>query len=111
MSSQLGPPALSLMGAAAETWDRETWRERVRGSFGAVSASGPRVEEILATTTDLPMDITRPEQLERPLALCEGAPVIYFALPPKVTAKACEALGGRFRCRRGRRWCWRSRSR
>ena len=37
--------------------------------------------------------MTRPEDLQRLLDACDGAPAIYFALPPAVTAKACAALG------------------
>jgi glucose-6-phosphate 1-dehydrogenase len=36
--------------------------------------------------------VTRAEDLRRLLDACDGAPAIYFALPPVVTAKACAAL-------------------
>ena len=92
MDSSEGPERLTLIGAGAEQWDEGQWRAHVGASFGAVNASGPRVQDILAGTRYLPADVTRPEDLRQLLALCEGAPAIYFALPPAVTAKACAAL-------------------
>jgi glucose-6-phosphate 1-dehydrogenase len=38
-------------------------------------------------------DVTDPGDLSRVLAACEGAPALYFALPPAITARACAALG------------------
>jgi glucose-6-phosphate 1-dehydrogenase len=92
MSSDSGPDTLHVVGAGIEQWDDATWRDRVRESFAMVSAKGPRVDEMLATTTYLQADVTKPDDLTRLLAACEPAPAIYFALPPAVTALACTAL-------------------
>lgn len=84
--------ALTLVGAGAEVFDEASWRARVAASFATVQATGTRVDEIVAGSTYLTADVTRPEDLQRLLDICDGAPAIYFALPPAVTARACAAL-------------------
>ena len=93
LSSTESPTGLTLIGAGTETWDDATWRQRVSTAFASVHAAGPRVDQIVAGTTYLTADVTRPDDLRRLLDACQGAPAIYFALPPAVTAKACAALG------------------
>ncbi len=93
LSSPQGPASLTLVGAGAEQWGQATWRERVAASFATVSATGTRIEEIVSGSTYLSADVTHPEDLQRLLDACPGAPAIYFALPPAVTARACAALG------------------
>jgi glucose-6-phosphate 1-dehydrogenase len=93
LSSSQAPAALTLVGAGAEVFDEATWRSRVAAAFATVHATGPRVNEMVAGATYLTVDVTRPEDLQRLLEACDGAPAIYFALPPAVTAKACAALG------------------
>jgi glucose-6-phosphate 1-dehydrogenase len=83
---------LKLVGAGSEDWDDEKWRSTVRASFDASSSSGPAVDAILAATEYHQCDVTDAGQLRSLLDACEGAPAIYFALPPAVTAKACDAL-------------------
>ena len=61
------------------------WRARVAAAFATVRATGPRVDEIVAGSTYLTADVTRPEDLRRLLDACVGTPAIYFALPPAVT--------------------------
>lgn len=82
-----------LVGSGAEEWTDAHWRSVVRASFRTVKASGPAVDELLEHTTYLSADVTKPDDLQRILDACEGAPALYFALPPAVTATACEALG------------------
>jgi len=93
MSSSQAPETLTLVGAGAEEFDEVTWQARVAAAFATVHASGRRVGEMVAGATYLTADVTRPEDLQRLLDACDGAPAIYFALPPAVTAKACAALG------------------
>src|SRR4051794_4350163 len=92
MDSSEGPERLTLIGAGAERWDDQRWREHVIAAFATVNASGPRVRDVLADTRYLPADVTRSQDLQQLLGMCDGAPAIYFALPPAVTAKACAAL-------------------
>ena len=49
-------------------------------------------ERYLRGTRYLVADVTKEEELTRLLAECDGTPVLYFALPPAVTAKVCAAL-------------------
>ncbi len=93
MSSSEGPERLTVVGAGTENFDQDTWRERVRGSFGTVDASGDRVDALLTETRYICADVTKAADLRTLLRACEGAPAIYFALPPAVTEKACVALG------------------
>ncbi len=92
MTSSEGPESVQVVGAGTERWDDEAWRERVRQSFGTVNASGSRVDQILASTTYFAADVTKADELRSLLESCDGAPAIYFALPPAVTALACKAL-------------------
>jgi len=81
-----------LLGAGLAPLTPDGWRERVAASFAAGGAEGPLVDEVLAATRYLQCDVTRPEELGRLLAACDGPPALYFALPPAVTVAACEAL-------------------
>ena len=92
LNSVEGPPMLTVVGAGTEVWDEATWRERVSNAFASVNATGPQIENTVATTRYLTADVTNPGDLHRLLDACQGAPAIYFALPPAVTAKACAAL-------------------
>jgi glucose-6-phosphate 1-dehydrogenase len=83
---------LLLVGSGRDEWDDEHWRQRVRDSFA--KASGPQVTATVDSARYVPADVTRAEDLERLLAVCRGPVVIFFALPPAVTAKACRALAG-----------------
>jgi glucose-6-phosphate 1-dehydrogenase len=84
-------PGLTLIGSGSDDWDDERWRERVRTSFAAAGTSDA-VKRVAHETRYLRADVTHEEDLRRLLAACRGQVVIYFALPPAVTAKACQAL-------------------
>src|SRR5690349_16875735 len=83
---------LFLVGSGRDDWTDEHWRQRVTEAFS--SASGPQVTATVQSTRYLQADVTRQEDLERLLAACRGQVIIFFALPPAVTAKACQALTG-----------------
>ena len=93
MNSPYGPPVLTLIGAGTEDWDQPTWQARVTTAFASAHATEPRTSEIVAASRYVRADVTEPGDLQRLLDACHGAPAIYFALPPAVTAKACAALG------------------
>ena len=82
---------LLLLGAGMEDWDDERWRETAKQSF-AEEASGKRVDEVVANAIYLQADVTDPADLKKLFEACSGQVTIYFALPPPVTVKACEAL-------------------
>ncbi|SDV04184.1 glucose-6-phosphate 1-dehydrogenase [Microlunatus sagamiharensis] len=83
---------LVLVGAGAEDWDEQTWRDRLEGSLTSGGVSRETVDALLATTSYHRADVTRAEDLAALVAAGEPAPALYFALPPAVTARACEAL-------------------
>jgi glucose-6-phosphate 1-dehydrogenase len=82
---------LSLLGAGLTDVDDRAWRRRVDESF-AQGGSGRRVSEVARTSRYHACDVTSVEDLRRLLEECDGVPAIYFALPPAVTARACQAL-------------------
>ncbi|MEV1142236.1 glucose-6-phosphate dehydrogenase [Micromonospora sp. NPDC049799] len=85
-------PGLRLIGSGTDDWDDERWRRRVADSFALVGADGPRETEVVRAARYLPADVTGEEDLRRLLAACHGQVVIFFALPPAITARAAAAL-------------------
>lgn len=81
---------VNLLGAGAEELSHEEWRRRVRAAFDTAGARGQAHR--LHHTKYTRADVTDPNQLRSLLEGLEGRVVIYFALPPAVTRKACEAL-------------------
>jgi glucose-6-phosphate 1-dehydrogenase len=84
-------PSLSLVGAGMEDLDDQWWRGRVRDSFASVGAT---VDSVTDSARYLRADVTQEKDLRQLLDACDGEVVIFFALPPAVTAKACAALIG-----------------
>ena len=102
-------PDLRLVGSGTEDWDDERWRERLRQAFEIDARSGSLEDERVAPVEgELPGeatlqrlekesvyvqgDVTRSDEVRRLLEVCEPPVAIYFALPPAVTMRACEAL-------------------
>ena len=83
---------LHLVGAGQEDWTQEHWHEVVSTSFATETASGDGIEALVSGTRYQQVDVTDAEALAALLASCEGPVAIYFALPPAVAAKACDAL-------------------
>ncbi|MEO5834427.1 MAG: glucose-6-phosphate dehydrogenase [Nakamurella sp.] len=92
LSSSVGPDSLTVVGAGSEDWTDAVWRDHVRAAFAAVHAGGPRADAILAETRYFRADVTDAADLQHLLSMCNGAPAIYFALPPAVTARSCAAM-------------------
>lgn len=86
-----GGAGLSLVGSGMDDWDDDHWRERVRTSFSA-AGSGEAVQRVARATRYVQADVTKGQDLRRLLDACRGQLVIYFALPPTVAAKACQAF-------------------
>ncbi|MBM7503195.1 glucose-6-phosphate dehydrogenase [Agromyces aurantiacus] len=83
---------LEVIGSGLRDLDAGGWLDRVSTALDPVPAD--RRERVLATTRYLRADATDPEALGDLLAECRGVPVVYFALPPAVTARVCLALAG-----------------
>lgn len=83
---------LRLVGSGADELTAEQWQERVTHSFGAANAHGPAVDTVIHETRYLAADVTSTDDWPALLKLCEAPVAIFFALPPPVTVKACQAL-------------------
>lgn len=83
---------LTLIGASDLDWPQERWTELVSSVLPAGGCPTERVHKQLGTTRYVRLDVTDPDQLRAFLFELTGQIVLYFALPPAVTMKACEAL-------------------
>ncbi|WIM94328.1 glucose-6-phosphate dehydrogenase [Actinoplanes oblitus] len=84
-------PPVTLVGAGMDEWDAGRWQDRVRKAFGEHADAG-QAAPTLAGTRYARADVTSADDLRRLLDGADGAVSIFFALPPAVTVKACEAL-------------------
>ncbi len=89
-----GAEGVSLVGSDVRDWDDERWRARVAESFAAAGASGGRADAVARSTSFLKADATQEIDWRRLLDACNERIVIYFALPPAITQRACQALTG-----------------
>lgn len=100
-------PGLTLIGASTEDWDDERWRARVHESFGAHGATAaaessgeptpatdtaPAASDVADRARWIRTDVTKAGDLRALIGAAQGTVAIFFALPPAVTAQACEAL-------------------
>ncbi|MBW8873131.1 MAG: glucose-6-phosphate dehydrogenase, partial [Leifsonia sp.] len=85
--------AFTLIGSSSDDLDDDAWRSLVKKSFATVDAKGKAVDRLLKETRYIKGDATSADDLKKLLAEAKGVPALYFALPPAVTAKACDALG------------------
>lgn len=83
---------LHVIGAGTDPMTAADWQQRVSTSFAQTHAKGPAVKSLLTSTVYHQVDVTDPAVLTQLLAECEGTPAIYFALPPAVTSRVCDAL-------------------
>lgn len=81
-----------LVGAGAEEYGPDQWRQRVQDAFGASQAAGEAVDDLVAGTAYVRADLTTEAGLKEVLAACQGPTGIYFALPPAITIKTCQTL-------------------
>ncbi|AYG03654.1 glucose-6-phosphate dehydrogenase [Gryllotalpicola protaetiae] len=85
---------VQLIGAGVETYADAAWKDRVTAAMTKGDAKGPAVTDLLKHTSYLTADVTKAADWKQLLAACDSPPAIYFALPPAITAKACDALVG-----------------
>ena len=81
-----------LRGAGMDDWSDDHWRDVVRTSFASAGADAS--SDVIASTSYTQADITNAEDLRGLVAATPGRLALYFAVPPAVAAKACEALTG-----------------
>src|SRR4051794_20701413 len=75
-----------------DDWDDERWRKEVADSFAAAHAAGANVDALAKATRYIQADVTDEGDLRKLLDASAGRVLIYFALPPSITEKACRAL-------------------
>lgn len=80
---------VEVIGSGRGDRSGSDWREIVESGFAAV---GSDPQEVLRGSSYIRADATDPADLRRLLDACSHPPVIYFALPPQVTARVCESL-------------------
>jgi glucose-6-phosphate 1-dehydrogenase len=88
---------LRLVGSGSEDWSADQWHDRLRTAFAqeAGAEPGPGAPTLRRLESESPYrraDATSAADLKSLLEECEAPVAIYFALPPAVTARACEAL-------------------
>ena len=88
---------LTLVGAGSDPWTAEKWLKRVDESFGAADSAAEaygraELKRIRETTSYHQLDVTAAGQLAGLLAQLAGPVAVYFALPPRISQLACEAL-------------------
>ncbi|MCU1540031.1 MAG: glucose-6-phosphate dehydrogenase [Arthrobacter sp.] len=88
---------LTLVGAGSDPWTAEQWSERVETSFAAADSGAEaygqgELKRIRDTTSYHQLDVTAEGQLAGLLAQLAGPVAVYFALPPRISQLACEAL-------------------
>lgn len=89
LASSEGQP-VHILGADRGDLTPQEWQQKVSDSFSAFpSALGTRVAK---DSRYLAADATDPADLQRVLDAAHGRVAVYFALPPAIAARACEAL-------------------
>ncbi|WP_298589104.1 glucose-6-phosphate dehydrogenase [uncultured Kocuria sp.] len=83
---------IDVVGSSREP--AEGWEQVVAEAFDSVGASGPAAAHTRESARYVAGDVTDAGDLERLLDAVEGPVCLYFALPPAVTAKACEVMAG-----------------
>ncbi|HET7683197.1 MAG TPA: glucose-6-phosphate dehydrogenase [Marmoricola sp.] len=91
LASDRGRP-LKLLGAGMEDISAAEWQKRVKDAFAESGAKGKLLTSTARSSRYVKADVTDPDALRDLLDRCEGTPALYFALPPAVSAKTCEAL-------------------
>ena len=81
-----------LIGAATDGLTDEQWRQRVGDALSDSGCADKAAQRLVNGTRYVRMDCTDPAQLKALLDDLSAPIVLYFALPPAVSMRACEAL-------------------
>lgn len=90
-----GAPGVHVVGAGSDDWSQEQWRQRVKDATATAAADDDgksALKDLAADTSYHRLDVTAKGELPELLRSLEGPVAVYFALPPAVSQKACEAL-------------------
>jgi glucose-6-phosphate 1-dehydrogenase len=85
---------LLLIGSDRRDWDDGRWRERISRAFADGGTSGARAAAVTKGARYVRADVSSEADWRRLLASCRGQLIVYFALPPAVTERACQVLRG-----------------
>lgn len=85
---------VTLIGAAVDDIAPDRWQQIVRDALADADTRGAKAEDLLARTRYEKLDVTDAAALGPFVSGLPADSVLYFALPPSVTIKACEALTG-----------------
>ena len=88
---------VKLVGAAFEALDEAEWRKRVSEALADGGCRVERAEQMASETRYAQLDVTDPAAMAAFLAEVDeaGRPIVlYFALPPAISQKACGVLAG-----------------
>lgn len=83
---------LLVVGIGQEAISTRAWRARMLASFASGGAEGRMAKAVAERSIYRKADVTNVDDLASVLEACTGAPAIYFALPPRVTQAAVDAL-------------------
>jgi glucose-6-phosphate 1-dehydrogenase len=86
------PRGVQIIGAGIGGSDDESWRQLIRDSFAQVE-DPDAAEKYVTSARWIEADVTDADDLQKVIDACEATPILYFALPPAITAKACAVLG------------------
>ena len=92
--AQDGAPEVQLTGSDRDAWDEARWRDLVAKAFDAAGAQSSATEAVVGQTRYVQADATDARELGALVDAQEPPVAIYFALPPAITWKACQALRG-----------------
>ena len=81
---------VTVIGSGRSGMDDGDWRDLVRGALRAGDRSPEQVDGIVDSTRFVELDVTDAEAFSDFIDGLDGPVVLYFALPPAVTAAACE---------------------
>lgn len=82
---------VTLVGCAVDELPHDEWVQRVRRAMGG-RCPGASIERVVETTRYERLDLTDADALRTLLAGLGEAPVLYLALPPRITIQLCAAL-------------------
>jgi len=85
---------ITLIGAAVDELSADAWAERVRSALASAGTRQARADDVVSRTRYVRLDVTDPAAIGPFVSALPADSVLYFALPPAITLRACEALVG-----------------
>ncbi len=83
---------IHLVGVGQEMGTDDDWRRRVTECFD--DDAGPTARRVAQESRYLQADVTQSDELRTVFAAARGPAVLYFAVPPSIAQKSCDAMSG-----------------